>query len=286
MTRSTSTPPPATTASAVAATYYDSSDADRFYSEIWGGEDIHIGLYESPSEPIREASARTVRTLMELAGPADSSWTVVDLGSGYGGAARMLASTWGCRVEAVNISRVENERHRELNRAVGLTDRITVRDASFEAPPLPDACADLVWSQDAILHAGDRARVLREVARLLKPGRCFVLTDPMAADGVDLQRLQPVLSRIHLDDLGSPERYRSWAEAAGLRQEVWIDRSEMLVRHYSRVREELHRRRRELAGISPAYLDRMEAGLGHWIEGGERGDLCWGLMRFRRPAEA
>ena len=23
--------------------YYDSSDADRFYAAVWGGEDIHIG---------------------------------------------------------------------------------------------------------------------------------------------------------------------------------------------------------------------------------------------------
>ena len=26
--------------------YYNSSDADRFYATIWGGEDIHIGLYD------------------------------------------------------------------------------------------------------------------------------------------------------------------------------------------------------------------------------------------------
>jgi sarcosine/dimethylglycine N-methyltransferase len=24
--------------------YYDSKDADTFYYEVWGGEDIHIGL--------------------------------------------------------------------------------------------------------------------------------------------------------------------------------------------------------------------------------------------------
>ena len=34
------------TAVEVAERYYDSSDADSFYAEIWGGEDIHIGLYE------------------------------------------------------------------------------------------------------------------------------------------------------------------------------------------------------------------------------------------------
>jgi dimethylglycine N-methyltransferase len=126
--------------------------------------------------------------------------------------------------------------------------------------------------------------VLREVARLLRPGGAFVLTDPMAADGVEISLLQPILDRIHLSDLGSPERYLRWAEAAGLVREEWIDRTDMLITHYGRVREELRRRRSELCGrISADYLERMETGLGHWIEGGREGRLCWGLMRFRRP---
>ena len=48
--------------STVAATYYDSSDADRFYAEIWGGEDIHIGLYEPADHPIATASERRAST--------------------------------------------------------------------------------------------------------------------------------------------------------------------------------------------------------------------------------
>ena len=31
----------------IARDYYNSDDADNFYHEIWGGEDIHIGLYRS-----------------------------------------------------------------------------------------------------------------------------------------------------------------------------------------------------------------------------------------------
>lgn len=27
----------------------------------------------------------------------------------------------------------------------------------------------------------------------------------------------------------------------------------------------------------------VDAGLGHWVEGGQAGRLCWGLMRFRKP---
>src|SRR5690606_36140771 len=30
--------------------YYNSDDADNFYFHVWGGEDIHIGLYESENE--------------------------------------------------------------------------------------------------------------------------------------------------------------------------------------------------------------------------------------------
>jgi len=266
----------------VAATYYDSSDADRFYAEIWGGEDIHIGLYESADQAIASASERTVQALIDLAGPAPAEeGCVVDLGSGYGGASRRMAQQWQVNVHAVNISAVENMRHRDLNNAAGLAKLITVHDASFEEVPLPDGIADVVWSQDAILHSGNRLKVMNEVSRLLKPGGVFVLTDPMACDGIEPNALQPILDRIHLSDLASPDRYRTWAESSGMTREVWQERTEMLVRHYTRVREELRRRHQELASvISTDYLSRMDAGLGHWIEGGSQGRLCWGLMRF------
>jgi SAM-dependent methyltransferase len=207
----------------------------------------------------------------------------VDLGSGYGGAARHLSRQPGVQVDAINISRVENARHRSLNLEAGLHERITVHDASFEAVPLPDGCADVVWSQDAILHSGDRQQVMREAARVLRPGGVMVMTDPMAADGVTADCLNAILQRIHLADLGSPGRYHEWAEAVGLAREIWNDRTSMLVRHYSRVREELQRRKAELSQtISPTYLERMDAGLGHWVDGGEAGRLSWGLMRFRK----
>ena len=78
----------------------------------------------------------------------------------------------------------------DLNEERGLSDRITVMDGSFEAIDMPDGSFDVVWSQDAILHAGDRARVLAEVTRVLRPGGQFVFTDPMQSDDCDHERLQ------------------------------------------------------------------------------------------------
>ena len=55
----------------VARDYYNSDDADNFYATIWGGEDIHIGLYEAQDESIIDASHRTVRQLARSLGDID-----------------------------------------------------------------------------------------------------------------------------------------------------------------------------------------------------------------------
>lgn len=49
-----------------ARTYYDSTDADRFYAIIWGGEGIHIGLYENETDTIFDSSRRTVEKMASL----------------------------------------------------------------------------------------------------------------------------------------------------------------------------------------------------------------------------
>src|SRR5690606_18339142 len=133
--------------------YYNSEDADNFYFHIWGGEDIHIGIYHSDDEPIARASRRTVEEIAKLLPPMSSATRVLDLGAGYGGAARYLAKTFGCRVAALNLSETENDRHREMNRGAGLDRLIEVVDDSFEDIPFEDATFDVAWSQDAILHS-------------------------------------------------------------------------------------------------------------------------------------
>ena len=51
--------------------YYDSLDADHFYHQVWGSEDIHIGIYESPDEDIFTASQRTVQRMASMLEPID-----------------------------------------------------------------------------------------------------------------------------------------------------------------------------------------------------------------------
>lgn len=270
---------------ATARDYYNSPDADHFYHSIWGGEDIHIGLYEHDREPIVDASRRTVAHMADLLGEPQADWRVLDMGAGYGGSARYLAENHGCHVTALNLSEVENERNRSINRARKLDTLIEVVDGSFESVPGPDESFDVVWSQDAFLHSGEREKVLREAIRVLKPGGVLIFTDPMAKDDCPEGVLDPILERIHLDSLGSPGFYQEAAADLGLDLIAFEDHTHQLPRHYGRVREELEAREPDLAGsISPEYITRMKKGLGHWVDGGKSGHLAWGIFRFRKPA--
>lgn len=267
----------------VARDYYNSEDADNFYAIIWGGEDIHIGLYETQDEPIIDASHRTVRQLVRSLGDISPQHKVLDIGSGYGGAARYLAGEYGCEVTALNLSEKENERHRELNKERGLDSKITVVDGSFEAIPADDESFDIVWSQDAILHSGHREKVLQEVARVLKPGGRFVFTDPMQSDDCPDGVLQSILDRIHLSTLGSPEFYRNTLHALGMTEVSFDEHTQQLINHYSSVLQETKNRQAELEkAVSTGYIERMKKGLSHWIEGGKKNYLCWGIFVFSK----
>lgn len=264
--------------------YYDSQDADEFYFHVWGGEDIHIGIYESDDEPIATASRRTVdRMLAHLPG-LDASKKVIDVGAGYGGAARHLAQQTGCSVTCLNLSETQNRRNRQRNGEVGSENRIEVMHGSFEDIPAADASFDAAWSQDAILHSGNRRRVLEQVHRVLVRGGRFVFTDPMQKDDCPPGALQAVYDRIHLESLASFAFYRQALAEVGFADIECIDLTDQLTRHYARVRQELSSRYDEMVSrASAGYIDTMLQGLSRWVEAGQSGYLRWGIVACRKP---
>ncbi|MDA3645340.1 methyltransferase domain-containing protein [Saccharopolyspora indica] len=269
------------TAVHTARDYYNSADADNFYYHVWGGNDIHVGIYETPDEDIDAASRRTVERMAAKVEITPDT-RILDIGSGYGGAARHLAATYGCKVSCLNLSEVENARNAEFNRAAGLDELIEVKDGSFEDIPFQDNAFDIVWSQDAILHSGDRERVLEEVTRVLKRGGSFLFTDPMAADGAKVQDLGPILDRLSLETMGSPSFYRRELARLGLQSFEFDDLTEFLPIHYGRVLEVLESRESELSEkISDEYRAKMKTGLKNWVSGGKAGNLAWGIIHAR-----
>lgn len=271
-------------ASQAAEAYYDSEDADNFYTAIWGGEDIHVGLYEDGLS-IKQASRRTVEHMADRLGDLPPETRVLDLGAGYGGSARYLANRFGVTVTCLNIAAVENAKNLKMTREQGLSEHIRILHGSFEDIPEPDESFDVIWSQDAILHSGRREKVLEEVARVIKPGGQFIFTDPMQADHLSVEgaaELQPVYDRIVLDNLASVAFYREQLTKRGFEEVESEEMPHQLRNHYASVAERLRGERDSLHNISDDYIDRMLTGLKHWVDGADAGLLNWGILHFRK----
>jgi sarcosine/dimethylglycine N-methyltransferase len=270
-----------------AENYYDSHDADNFYFHVWGGEDIHVGLYNYDGEPTYDASQRSVEKMTTLPKNTSKDINAVDIGAGYGGTARYFSEKFGFPIDCLNISEAENDLNRKKNKERGLDGRVKVYYGNFEELPFEDNSYELAIAQDAILHSANKKKVFEEVDRVLKPGGEFVFTDPMQADDAPKDDvLKPILERIHLDHLGSVKQYREFAKALGWEEVQIIEMPDQLVNHYSTVRNTLIEKEPELKGkISQEYIDKMKDGLWHWINGGKKGYLNWGFIHFRKPAK-
>jgi sarcosine/dimethylglycine N-methyltransferase len=138
---------------------------------------------------------------------------------------------------------------------------------SFQDIPFPDRGFDVVWSQEAFCHSRDRKRLLDEAVRVLGREGALVFTDLMAAEDTPAEVLHPVVSRLGVDALASPDFYRRTLTELGLARIDFDDRSSQLLRHYVRLTEETRRREQKLRGIiSPDYLDRLLGNLPLWVD--------------------
>lgn len=111
--------------------------------------------------------------------------TCVDLGCGRGRDVVKLAAKVGPRghVFGIDASPSMVEAARERLREAGVR-QATVRESSLEALALADASVDWVVSNCALNHARDKARVWKEIFRVLKPGGRFVVSDIFAVEPI------------------------------------------------------------------------------------------------------
>jgi phosphoethanolamine N-methyltransferase len=124
---------------------------------IWGEG------YLSPGGP---QAVREIMQGIDLAGKR-----VLDIGCGLGGLDRVLVELGAAQVIGVDVAGPLVGLGRKRIAAAGLADRIDLRVVLPEAPlPFGDGAFDVVFTKDAWLHVIDKAALLGEVHRVLKPG--------------------------------------------------------------------------------------------------------------------
>lgn len=141
-----------------------------------------VGMDERPMtpadlRPVDEfhvgGAAATAALLEQLTVTADTR--VLDMGSGIGGPARLIAERYGARVIGVDLTPEYVRTAEELSGRVGLGERTSFRVGSVTALPVEDTSVDLALMLHVGMNVEDKPAIFREAARVLRPGGVFGL---------------------------------------------------------------------------------------------------------------
>ncbi|MDJ0345384.1 methyltransferase domain-containing protein [Streptomyces sp. H10-C2] len=157
------------------------------------------------------------RRLTAHLGLTDTS-RVLDVASGRGTTALLLADAFGVRVDGVDYSPANTALAQGTAAAAGLTERATFTTGDAEHLPYPDGVFDAVVCECALCTFPDKAKAAAEFARVLRPGGRVGITDVTA----DPDRLPPELTGLAariacIADARPPAEYAGILAAAGLR---------------------------------------------------------------------
>lgn len=162
----------------------DSGDPTRHYDtvvEAWGhllGEDLHYGYFQDGEQSLTSATDALTDEMLKLAEPRDGL-QVLDIGCGTGKAGCRIAQEFNCHVLGVSPSTACIDKATALATTLNLSDSAKFLPGDGTQLQFQDNRFDRVWVMESSHLMDDKPALLRECARVLKPGGRVVLCDVM-----------------------------------------------------------------------------------------------------------
>jgi SAM-dependent methyltransferase len=151
---------------------------------------------------------------------------VLDVGSGLGGPARVLASDKKCHVVGVDITKEFCDAAAALSKWTRLDEVTEFHHGDATALPFDDREFDFAITMQIQMNIEDKRRFYGEIFRVLKPGGRFVFQDIMAGPGGAIHLPVPWATRPELSHLISSDALREILSDVGFKIETLDDTSD------------------------------------------------------------
>lgn len=158
---------------------HGAQDYDSFYKEFDSPlmRQLRVEAYGEDIGQHSWVSAEELRDDLRRLQLSTSS-RLLDLGCGPCGPLTFAVASIGCHGTGTELSAAALAAGRARAAAMRVDHLLSLREADLNEPILfPNDSFDAAMSLDVVLHLRDRAAMLREVARILRPGGRFLFTD-------------------------------------------------------------------------------------------------------------
>lgn len=126
----------------------------------------------APADEFHSLGRVATKDLAELAALKPGT-RVLDVGSGLGGPARFLATTYSCDVTGIDLMPEFCTVATELSRLTRLTERTRFRQGNALALPFDEGTFDYVWTIQTQMNIAAKRQFYGEIMRVLRPRRAI-----------------------------------------------------------------------------------------------------------------
>ena len=234
--------------------YYSDTNTTQFYLNLWGGDSIHIGIYndiykynktnskKNKLKDIKMAIDKKKNVMLKfLIMYMNDKWEkyyIADFGSGYGGTSRYLYNKLSelhkFSIDCFDIS----EDNCMINTQKNISQHcdIPVYNMSFLNIPFTKKY-NCIYSEDAFIHINDCDSIFKEVSNKLLKGGVLIFSDIILTEQCNHGQIKEVYDRVGITNLETHYSYVEHGLNNGLHYVNSLEYKNSMLHHYKNIRD-------------------------------------------------